>query len=459
LRRIAGLHWLSTPCSSGAIDATAAEKARARPATLKLSSRTARAGGWYADWIAKHELPKIAGSVQRVMRVRTTLQPELQQLAERVVNEALMRTGEARGASQAALVAMRPDGSVVAMVGGRDYSESQFNRAVDAQRQPGSAFKLFVYYAALQTGYSPDDTIDASPVEVGRWRPENYGGQEYGYMTLSQAFAHSVNSAAIRLGMTVGLDKVLAAARELGLDAPLAKVPSMALGTNEVSLLDLTGAFASVRAGHPKLEPWGIAAFGPEGTGLRSLGAPKPSIPELAHHREMTRLLQDVVDHGTGRAAALDDDSVAGKTGTSQDYRDAWFCGFQQGLGGRSVGRQRRPQPYEGCHGRIVARSDLEALRQRRNAAGRSFEGLCRRRGHKFLVADDSNAALLEHALDGVPDATQPGSSIGGDLFEDLHVRERRWPGHPIGDEPVLLLIVAHGLLSGRAKLPVGADG
>jgi membrane peptidoglycan carboxypeptidase len=176
------------------------------------------------------------------MRVRTTLQPELQQLAERIVNEALMRPGEARGASQAALVAMRPDGSVVAMVGGRDYGESQFNRAVDAQRQPGSAFKLFVYYAALQAGYSAEDTIDASPVEVGRWRPENYGGQQYGHMTLSQAFAHSVNSAAIRLGMTVGLDKVVAAARELGLEAPLAKVPSMALGTNEVSLLDLTRA-------------------------------------------------------------------------------------------------------------------------------------------------------------------------------------------------------------------------
>src|SRR4029450_9111074 len=141
-----------------------------------------------------------------------------------------MRTGVARGASQAALVAMRPDGSVVAMVGGRDYSESEFHRAADAQRQPGSAFKLFVYYAALQTGYSPDDTIDASPVAVGRWRPENYGGQEYGYMTLSHAFAHSVNSAAIRLGMTVGLDKVVAAARELGRDAPLAKGPSLAPG-------------------------------------------------------------------------------------------------------------------------------------------------------------------------------------------------------------------------------------
>jgi 1A family penicillin-binding protein len=317
---------------AGAIDSRAAEKAKARPATLKLSPRTALAGSWYADWIAKHELPKIAGFVQRAMRVRTTLQPELQQLAERIVNEALMRPGEARGASQAALVAMRPDGSVVAMVGGRDYGESQFNRAVDAQRQPGSAFKLFVYYAALQAGYSAEDAIDASPVELGRWRPENYGGQQYGHMTLSQAFAHSVNSAAIRLGMTVGLDKVVAAARELGLEAPLAKVPSMALGTNEVSLLDLTRAFASVRAGHPKLESWGITAFGREGTGLRSLGAPNLSIPELAHHREMTRLLQDVVERGTGQAAALDDASVAGKTGTSQDYRDAWFVGFNKAL-------------------------------------------------------------------------------------------------------------------------------
>jgi membrane peptidoglycan carboxypeptidase len=134
------------------------------------------------------------------------------------------------------------------------------------------------------------------------------------------------------LSETVGLDEVAAAARELGLDAPLAKVPSMALGTNEVNLLDLTGAFASVRAGHPRLEPWGIAAFGQEGGGLRSLSPPEVSGQELARKDDVNRLLREVVERGTGRAARLDEGETAGKTGTSQDYRDAWFVGFNQAL-------------------------------------------------------------------------------------------------------------------------------
>jgi penicillin-binding protein 1A len=317
---------------AGAIDEAAAAKAKAEPATLKLSPRTARAGSWFADWIAKHEVPKIAGSLGRALRVRTTLQPEVQQLAERIVNEALSDPEEARGAGQAALVAMRPDGAVVAMVGGRAYEESQFNRAVDAQRQPGSAFKLFVYYAALRNGYTLESRIDASPIEVGGWKPDNYGGQQFGRMPLSQAFAQSVNSAAVRLGGTVGLDEVVLAARDLGLDAPLTKVPSMALGTNEVNLLDLTGAFASVRAARPRLEPWGIAAFGPEGAGLRTLGPPTTASDALPKHEDLTRLLREVVARGTGRAAALDDGEAAGKTGTSQDYRDAWFVGFNHAL-------------------------------------------------------------------------------------------------------------------------------
>jgi membrane peptidoglycan carboxypeptidase len=317
---------------TGAIDAAAAEKAKAEPAVPKLSPRTVRAGTWFADWIAKYEIPKIAGAGGRALRVRTTLQPEVQRLAEQTVNDALADPEEARGAGQAALVAMRPDGSVVAMVGGRNYAESEFNRAVDAQRQPGSTFKLFVYYAALRKGISPQDTIDASPVAIEGWEPENYGGQEFGRMPMSRAFAQSVNSAAIRLGERVGLDEVVTAARELGLDAPLAKVPSMALGTNEVSLLDLTGAFASVRAARPKIEPWGIGAFGQEGSGLRSLGPPEMPAQELPHHQELTRLLQEVVERGTGRAASLDDGQAAGKTGTSQEYRDAWFVGFNQAL-------------------------------------------------------------------------------------------------------------------------------
>jgi penicillin-binding protein 1A len=232
---------------------------------------------------------------------------------------------------QAALVAIRPDGAVIAMIGGRDYDDSQFNRAVDAKRQPGSTFKLFVYYAALRNGFSPQSMIDASPIEIGRWRPENYGGQRFGQMTLTQAFAQSVNTAAVRLAMTVGLDKVVEAARELGLDAPLTRVPSMALGSNEVSLLDLTGTLAAIRAGRARLEPWGISAFSPEGGALRSLGPPS-SLGELPQREELTRLLEAVVETGTGRAAALEGATVAGKTGTSQDHRDAWFVGFSNDL-------------------------------------------------------------------------------------------------------------------------------
>src|SRR5688572_25348354 len=143
---------LDAMVEAGAINEETSNGAKAKPATLKLSPATARAGSWFADWIAKHELPKISGSISRTIRVRSTLEPEVQRVAERIVNEALTRSGDAQGASQAALVAMRPDGAVIAMVGGRNYDESQFNRAADAQRQPGSTFKLFVYYAALRNG-------------------------------------------------------------------------------------------------------------------------------------------------------------------------------------------------------------------------------------------------------------------------------------------------------------------
>jgi penicillin-binding protein 1A len=243
----------------------------------------------------------------------------------------MAKSGDAQGASQAALIAMRPDGAVIAMVGGRNYDESQFNRAADAQRQPGSTFKLFVYYAALRNGYSSDSMIDASPIEIGRWRPENYGGQQFGRMPLRQAFAQSVNTAAVRLAMAVGLDKVVAAARELGLDAPLTQVPSLALGSHEVSLLDLTGTLAAIRAGRGRLEPWGISAFSPDGGALRSLGPPSPQ-GELTQREALTSLLETVVQSGTGRAAALEGQTAAGKTGTSQDHRDAWFVGFSNEL-------------------------------------------------------------------------------------------------------------------------------
>lgn len=317
---------------AGAIDEKAAVAAKAKPAVIRASPRTVPAASWFADWIARHQFNKVAGVTSRPMRVRTTLNRKVQTIAENVVNTALERHGPGLGISQAALIAMKRDGSVVAMVGGRDYKGSQFNRAVDARRQPGSTFKLFVFYAALQHGYSLDSIVDASPIEIKSWRPENYDGQSYGSLTLADAFAQSVNTAAVHLALDVGLDKVVAAARELGISTPIAEVPSMALGSNEVSLIEMTGAFASIAAGRTRLEPWGIRAFAPEGSELRQLSSATGDAHSLGHRDEIDELLRRVVTSGTGRGAELPDGSAAGKTGTSQDYRDAWFMGYSRDL-------------------------------------------------------------------------------------------------------------------------------
>jgi penicillin-binding protein 1A len=311
----------------GLIDHTSAREAKAYPARVV----TARARSWFADWAA-NEASGLADDYTEPSRVRTTLVLQLQHLAEQVVNDVLTKQGPALHASQAALVAMRPDGAVVAMVGGRDYDKSQFNRAVEANRQPGSAFKLFVYLAALRNGYSPGSLINARPLSIRGWTPKNYGRRQYGTVTLSDAFAQSINTAAVRLAMQVGLDKVIAAARDLGIDAPLKPYPSLALGATGVSLVDLTGAYASVRAGR-RVQPWAIAALG---TGvqsdLRGVGGSSDTGKALGPERNaMIALLRRVVERGTGRRAALDG-FAAGKTGTSQDYRDAWFVGFNDAL-------------------------------------------------------------------------------------------------------------------------------
>jgi membrane peptidoglycan carboxypeptidase len=228
---------------------------------------------------------------------------------------------------------MRPDGAVVAMVGGRDYNESQFNRAVQAKRQPGSAFKFFVYMAALREGFKLDQTIDASTPDVNGWQPENYGGREFGSVTLAKAFAQSINTAAVRLALQVGLDKVLAAARDLGIDTPLAKLPSLALGTSGVSLLRMTAAYAAVPAGKAPVRPWGVASFSsPTSHRLMSVGATGGAHLALGDlQARLVRLLQLPVERGTARLAALNG-LAAGKTGTTQENRDAWFIGFNETL-------------------------------------------------------------------------------------------------------------------------------
>ena len=318
--------------ANGVVDAGMARDARTHPAVLNTSEAVGRAGSWFADWVSREAANLIDPSYGNLL-VRTTLNPQLQALAEQSANEVLDASGRERGASQAALVAMRPNGAVVAMVGGLDYRTSQFNRAVDAKRQPGSAFKLFVYLAALRHGFAPNDSIDASPLQIKDWEPENYRGRRYGRVPLSEAFAQSINTAAARLAQEVGLNDVIAAAHDLGIKQRLPAVPSLALGAVDVSLLDLTAAYASVRADRISVEPWGISGFGADDKNALQVVKP-PSRPARSlqpYRQPLIEMLQLVVQRGTGRAAALDG-FAAGKTGTSEDYRDAWFIGFNEDL-------------------------------------------------------------------------------------------------------------------------------
>jgi membrane peptidoglycan carboxypeptidase len=276
---------------------------------------------------------ELAGPYRGTIRIRTTMVPRLQAIAEKVVAEALRQDGKRMGASQAALVAMTPEGAVVAMVGGRDYSTSTFNRAVSAMRQPGSAFKLFVYYAALKAGLTPFDPVEDAPIEINGWSPENFGGGYSGPVSIAEAFARSLNVATVALAMEVGIDKVIASARELGIDAQLSETPSLALGSSEVNLLDLTGAYASVRAGKAPIEAWGIVSLQADAQpqAFRVGPSKQPTTDISQYGPDLVGLLRLVVERGTGREADIGT-LAAGKTGTSQNHRDAWFIGFTEPL-------------------------------------------------------------------------------------------------------------------------------
>jgi penicillin-binding protein 1A len=262
--------------------------------------------------------------------IETTLNAGLQRRAAEIVERALAANEDARDASQAAVVVLAPDGGIRALVGGRSYADSQFNRAVKAHRQPGSAFKPVVYLTAVERGLTPDTEVVDEPVKAGKWSPKNDNGRYIGPTTLRNALAQSINSVAVRLIMDAGVERVAATARRLGMKSPLRKDASLALGTSEVSLLDLTGAYAAFANGGYVNEPYAIRRVR-TGAGKilyqRIDARSAPAIP-LASVAAMNDMLEATVTGGTGRRAAIPGHAVAGKTGTSQDYRDAWFVGY-----------------------------------------------------------------------------------------------------------------------------------
>lgn len=266
--------------------------------------------------------------------IETTLDATLQRRAGEIVERALAERGRALDAGQAAVVALAPDGAIRALVGGRSYADSQFNRAVKAHRQPGSAFKPVVYLTAIERGLTPDSIVEDAPITAGRWSPKNDNGRYLGATTLRNALAQSLNTVAVRLVLDAGPEAVAATARRLGMRSPLRKDASLALGTSEVSLLDLTSAYAAFSNGGYVNEPYAIRRVRTGGGKVlfQRIDAQSDVAIPRASVAAMDDMLRAVVATGTGRRAAIPGRAVAGKTGTSQDFRDAWFVGYTADL-------------------------------------------------------------------------------------------------------------------------------
>jgi penicillin-binding protein 1A len=288
---------------------------------------------YVADWIGE-VLDDLVGQIDQDIVVETSIDPRLQSIAEASVIDELAAKSVKFNVSQGALVAMSPDGAVRAMVGGRNYSESQYNRAVTAKRQPGSAFKPFVYLTAIEAGMTPDTIRQDAPINIKGWKPENFEHEYLGAVTLRQALANSLNTVAVRLGMELGPANVVRTAHRLGISSKLEANASIALGTSEVSLLELVGAYVPFANSGRCITPHVVLKI--RTTRGKLLYARQPDqlgqVIDPNNVAMMNTMMEETLRSGTARKAELPGWVAAGKTGTSQDFRDAWFIGYTTNL-------------------------------------------------------------------------------------------------------------------------------
>lgn len=312
----------------GLITEDMAKAALARPATLAKPS-TPDSIGYVADWVMD-QLDSYVGTLSGDVYVRTTIDPLLQQTAQAALTDSLNKQGAKFGVGQGALVSLDTDGAVKALVGGRSYEDSQYNRAVTAKRQPGSSFKPFVYLTALEKGLTPDTVREDGPIQLKGWKPENASHQYLGPVTLQQALSMSLNTVSVRLALEVGPKAIVATAHRLGIISTLDPNPSIALGTSEVSVLEMASAYVPFANGGIGVIPYVIDGVkSADGKVLYDRAASGPGrviAPEYV--AMMNHMLEQTIITGTGRRAELPGWDAAGKTGTSQDYRDAWFVGY-----------------------------------------------------------------------------------------------------------------------------------
>jgi penicillin-binding protein 1A len=286
---------------------------------------------YFADWVRDRAVA-YSGYIAKDRKVYTTFKPRLQQLAEKSIAAGL-RLGSKKGVQQAAMVVLDKKGAVLAMVGGKSYTSSQFNRATQALRQPGSALKPIVYLAALNEGYKPSSIISDTPLTIGSWSPKNFDGRFRKNVTLTEALVMSLNVPTVRLSERIGRQHSIDLARKLGITSELKNEPSLALGANEVTLLELTSAYVAFSNGGYPISPYGIENVTVPGDGIiyKNQIVNQPSVAKIEKIEMIHELLSDVIRRGTGKRAGIENDA-AGKTGTSQGYRDAWFIGYSGNL-------------------------------------------------------------------------------------------------------------------------------
>ncbi len=308
--------------------------ARRAPATA-IDGDHKSSPDYFLDW-AFNQVKDIVGDGDRILVVRTNIDMRLQRAAEAAIESSLRESGEDYNVSQAALVAMEPDGTVRAMVGGRDYGASTFNRATNALRQPGSSFKPYVYATALERGYTTDSVIVDAPVSIGNWSPQNYSRRYRGQVTLKTALTRSINTIPVRLSIAMGRQPIAEMTERLGIASPVRVTRSLPLGTSEVTVLDQATGYSAFASGGYRAVPNAIVRI------MNSAGEvlydhardepPRPRVLDQSTVVGMVDMLNNVVNNGTGRRARLPGVNAAGKTGTTQAYRDAWFVGFTGNL-------------------------------------------------------------------------------------------------------------------------------
>jgi penicillin-binding protein 1A len=393
---------IATMVDSGTI--TAGEAATADMSTVRFAPQDRKASvRYFTDWVLS-EVENLTDESVEPLQVTTTLDPAGQRAAE----AALM--AETPAGAQGALVALARDGAVKAMVGGRDYVKSNYNRAVAARRQPGSAFKFFVYAAAIEDGVTPDDIVQDQPVTIDGWSPKNSSGRFIGPVTVRNAFAQSINTVAVELAARVGFDTVADMARRFGITTPIDRRPAMALGASDVTLFEMTQAYATVANGGVEARPYAITRI-TAGNG-RVLYQREPDSPRVVVApfvaAKMTELMKAAVETGTGRAAQIGR-PLAGKTGTTSSNKDGWFLGFTNELTtGVWMGRDdARPVPGL-AGGRAPARAF--AAYMARAVGGTPPEP---------LVTDIANGEMIVEPDDQVyginQGETPPGTELGPD--------------------------------------------